>query len=595
MIFSYLFEVKSIQAYLFRSGKLKDVIAASERLGNLIDTSDSCTLYQVLQNANIQSDLLKPDEESSAERIQFLRCKGGSFYAYCQQKEPLVKLRSLWTLTVQQLFPSLEFVDALTEADKLSEAINLGHRELAADRNAPLIKFPLATAIADRYARTGAVAVPISKLAKHASMNEKSDESKENILDLDTELHRQAYQSLDMRGSAALQDRFTPDALKGQFSYPINLDKDFQYSAPDVSANNKDAIKDIALIHIDGNGLGILLMGLKEVLQNRSDEEYRQGFRNFSDSLSKATEEAAKIATKWLYEVSAYQHKAEGDNEKRTYLPMRPIVLGGDDVTLLCRADLALEYSKRFCKAFKETSQKHLKSLYEKHLKDSSLKPYLTASGGILFHKASHPFTHSHHLVEDLCQLAKRLTKSVVRSAQEVGPAALAFHRLSNAVSDSFDAIKQRSQQFIVQDNQKSFPLDLGQNAFFVDTEETAIADIKSLERLVELCRTKTAPVSMAKWRQIATHLSLGNKTEADRIYNRSIERCKDNNELKVFNSLFKQIAGQNAGDNQWYWRLDGSDNYQTIISDMLIVDHFRPVIQQIEPSPRVDTTTEAN
>ena len=579
MTYSYLFEIKSIQSYLFRSGKLKDVIATSERLDNLIDSSDQCVLFQVLQSAGIKSDLLDANLQHAPDLVRFLRCKGGAFYACCQQKEPLTELRSLWTLTVQQLFPSMTFVDALVEADSLAEAVRKGHEELAADRNAPVVKFPVATAIAARYVRTGAVSVPISKLAQAASM---SNELYDNFFDVDTELNRQAYQSLNMRNSAALHDRFTPTELQG-VAYPIDLEEDFQYSATKESESGNEAIKDIALIHLDGNGLGILLLGLKSVLQNKTDDEYRQSFRKFSDSLSKATEQAAKSATHWLYRVSAYQHKAKGDKDKRTYLPMRPLVLGGDDLTLLCRADLAMEYSKRFCQEFKKTSQKELQWLYESQLKGTAIKSYLTASGGILYHKAGHPFSQSHHLVEDLCQVAKKLTKSVIQSTQEVGPAALAFYRLSNAASESFDTIKQQAQQFLVQDRNSSFVLCLGQNAYFVDEKKSANSDLNTLQELVKLCQPVTAPVSIAKWRQMATHLSLGDKIEADRIYQRSIDRCRDKKNVEKFLALFKELSGQSESVSGWYWCNKDSDEYQTIISDMLIVDHFWPVVEQAE------------
>lgn len=39
----YLFEAKSIQSYLFRSGKLKEIISSSERLDFLVDDNFSCT------------------------------------------------------------------------------------------------------------------------------------------------------------------------------------------------------------------------------------------------------------------------------------------------------------------------------------------------------------------------------------------------------------------------------------------------------------------------------------------------------------------------------------------------------------------------
>ncbi|MGD6740190.1 hypothetical protein ACN08N_19290 [Photobacterium leiognathi subsp. mandapamensis] len=124
MRYCYLFEAKSIQEYLFQSNKLKDVIAASERLDRLIDSTECSVLDQVLKAAELESDLLNRDVNTD-HTIHFLRCKGGAFYAYCQQQAPLVSLRSAWTLTLSQLFPSLVYTDALSEAPALKVALRL--------------------------------------------------------------------------------------------------------------------------------------------------------------------------------------------------------------------------------------------------------------------------------------------------------------------------------------------------------------------------------------------------------------------------------------------------------------------------------------
>ncbi|WP_298943930.1 hypothetical protein [uncultured Psychromonas sp.] len=556
MIYCYLFEAKSIQQYLFRSGKLKDVIAASERLDNLIDSKEGSTLNQVLINAGLDSDLLALDSSKNNESsIHFLRCKGGAFYCYCQSEMPLMTLRSLWTLTLQQLFPSLEFTDALTHADNLSAALDLAHQQLATDRNNPTLKFPFASAISARYQRSGKVAVPLSKLAFQASMNE-------NSVDLDTEHHRQAYKALEMKNKAALQDRFTPPALRGEVSYPVDIEKEFQTHS-DAKATNLVATRDIALIHIDGNGLGILLMGLKNALKRTDDIVYQHAFRQFSDALNKATIEAAQKATQWIADNATYTLKGEGNKK---YLPMRPIVLGGDDVTLLCRADLALTFSKIFCDEFKVASEKALAPIYEQHLKASGMKPYLTASGGILYNKAGHPFISSLSLVEDLCGHAKKLTKSITKSDSEVGPAALAFYRISNAISSSFDQAFEQSQVFALDNNKH---ITMGKSAYFV--EEIYVNNLKRLDDI-----SKNKAMSPAKWRQMATLLSQGDLDEAEAMFNRVKSLMSEHNAM---NELSDQIAKLLGSDvvNGWYSEKDGM--LSCIINDLLIIDHFQPVI----------------
>ncbi len=572
MIFTYLFEAKSIQNYLFSSGKLKDVISASERLDRFIDSEEQSLLSQVIDQAGLKSDLMDLTTPTSEDVIYFLRCKGGAFYAYSQNESPLIKLRSLWTLTVQQLFPSLEFTDALNCAESLNKSMEKSHQNLAADRNSPMVKFPVASAISARYQRSGMAAVPPSSLAKKAAMKEEFDN---DAFDLDIEHHRQAYQALEMRTSAALQDRFTPDGLKGKIYYPINLENDFAFSAKGLKENS-DATKDIALVHIDGNGLGILLRALKNELGDKEPEDYRKGFRLFSDALNKATIKAAKKATQWLYDVASYKSK----DSQTLYVPMRPIVLGGDDVTLFCRADLALEYSNIFCKEFKIASEIALKPLFEQHIQNDNLKKYLTASGGILYAKASHPFTNSHHLVEDLCSHAKKLTKSVNANDQQVGPAALAFYRLSNTIAADFDDIYKQSQHYLLSNNDH---ITLGYSAYFVE-DEIDYQQLSVIKQIVTLCNEKNTPVAMPKWRQIATHLATGDLPEAERLYNRALDLCLDNDKINELEGLLDKISSDKTNNNKWYWQDTGkevNDGWQSIINDLLIIDHFQPVTEK--------------
>jgi hypothetical protein len=561
MIFTYLFEAKSIQAYLFKSGKLKDVIAASERLDNLIDDTETSLLSQVITSCELSSDLINPALANSNELIRFIRVKGGAFYAYCATEAPLLQLRSTWTLMLQQLFPSLEFTDALTSGARLQESIRLGHKKLAEDRNTPLIHFPLTSAISERCPRTGGASVPISELAGKASS--------EQTMDIDTELHRQAYQALGMKNKAALQDKFTPQELIDKVKYPADLEKDFQHAIKSGTLN-KEAIKDMAIIHIDGNGLGLILRKLQQSLENATDDQYRETFRQFSGALSDATQAAARHATQWLYDFAL----TEDEKNAKTFIPMRPIILGGDDITLLCRADLALEYSKRFCKAFKVSSKQALQTIFSKLKADTNTKPYLTASGGILYNKAGHPFTHSHHLVEGLCAAAKALTKKV---DPDTGPAALAFFRLSNAVSSDVQQLIKQSQCFLLDDIQQNLQINLGLNRYLVERDDSGEVCFDDLEACVALSNKKDAPISMSKWRNIATQLALGNKSEADRLYHRALDISGSNKEPgqpAPQQRALQALSNDAANGKQWYWtREDGQ--LQTVIADLLIVNHF--------------------
>ncbi|TKG19928.1 Cas10/Cmr2 second palm domain-containing protein [Vibrio breoganii] len=585
MTYAYLFEAKSIQQYLFSSGKLKDVISASERLDRLIDNDHTSVLSHVLKQANLTSDLLESTDEKDA--IHFLRCKGGAFYATCSEELPLKALRSLWTLTVTQLFPSMVFTDALTQGDSLQQAIDSGHKSLAADRNAPKLSLPYAPSIAARYPRTGKAAVPLSKLAIAATGS--FDDKEINSVDIDTERHRQAYQSFNLREDAALQDRFTPMHLQGQIKYPIDFEKEFKFEGSakakqSLSKQQSEAIKDMALIHVDGNGLGILLMKLKTALQDHDEQSYRQAFRRFSDALNKATVTAAREATLWLYEHVLSEESSELNSKDKFTLPMRPIVLGGDDITLFCRADLAMQYARTFCIAFKKSSADELKNLNV----DLGGIDHLTASGGVLFHKASHPFIQSHDLVEKLCSKAKVLTKSLfgLNNTDKVGPAALAFYRVSNATKQDLNVLLEQGETVSLDDQQK---LHLGQGAYFVENDSNINGKGLSHQVLANLDNLMDASSKpqMSRFRQMATELSEGNLVEANRIFHRGLSLAE--REAHVLNEALSTLNPTQQID--WYWKNPSQENSDghltTMLKDLLILDHYKPLVISQQPAAK--------
>lgn len=558
MIYSYLFEAKSIQAYLFQSGKLKDAISASERLDRMIDSHANSLLCQMLDALKLTHDLTSVSHDNTQKTIAFLRCKGGAFYASSTERAALVSLRGLWTLTIQQAFPGLAFTDALGQGETLIAAVEQGHELMAHSRNLPQITLPYASAFVGRDRRTGKAAVPVTKYAAKASL--KTEVKTDGIalgMDLDTELHRQAYTLFDLRGSSGLQDRFTPPNLRPR-SYPINLDDDFTFN---LSVKDNDTnIKDIALIHIDGNGLGLLLRQLKYVMSGKTDAEYRIAFRAFSEAVNKATELAAQQATAWF--------ATQLGDEIPALLPMRPLVLGGDDVTLLCHAKYALRYAEQFCRAFNIEARLQLKPLS----RDYGLNVMLTASGGVVYHKAGHPFIQSHYLVEALCKKAKSLTKSMVAEGQ-TGPAALACYRTSQVLHTDIDEAIALAHSYRLQNNTD---IVLANVAYLVD----ATADQPSWELLRQIvrCCSKAGDAdekafTLSRWRQMASALSQQDFDEAHRIFNRGLALANKNATEQKGRELLDALQQLGFKDNNWFKQC-GTKLYAPIV-DLLNLAHF--------------------
>lgn len=178
----------------------------------------------------------------------------------------------------------------------------------------------------------------------------------------------------------------------------------------------------IAVIHADGNGLG-------QIVQKIGTDPDK--FRDFSQLLDKATVQAA---------VEAYNKVISKDSEN---IPMRPIVLGGDDLTIICRADLAVPYVKCFIEKFEEQTKEKLGAILVENKVFNENKNNLTACAGIAYIKSSFPFYYGYNLAESLCGYAKTDAKAGLKDG-ELPDSCIMFHKVQDSFVDNYKEIVER-------------------------------------------------------------------------------------------------------------------------------------------------------
>lgn len=170
----------------------------------------------------------------------------------------------------------------------------------------------------------------------------------------------------------------------------------------------------IAIIHADGNGLG-------EIVSQIKNEE---ALNKFSRELNDSTISAARKACCEVHERMISRRAL-----------IRPIVIGGDDLTVICRADVAVPFVKRYLKYFEEETDN------KEHICGK-----LTACAGISFVKASYPFYFGYDLAEALCSIAKKDAKSEEMKNLNNGEIAscLMFHKVQSSFVEDYSVIKQK-------------------------------------------------------------------------------------------------------------------------------------------------------
>lgn len=227
-------------------------------------------------------------------------------------------------------------------------------------------------------------------------------------------------------------------------------------------AKLKNAKNKIALIYADGNALGNIVRALSK------DE-----MKSFSTTLDNATKESfAKSCT--------------NIKDKYGEIKIREVICGGDDLVVVCNADIALDFAKAFLGHFENLTQNIHKN------------QNLTACAAIAFFNHKYPIHYALKLAKDLCKEAKIRSKALDLTNP---PSSLMFHNIQSSAVQSFSAFiddelslgKNQSKENIVR-------LDFG--AYFLHSQSRAtIPTIEHLLSLVQIFRDENAPTSrLRQW-----------------------------------------------------------------------------------------------
>ena len=557
MHYAYLFEARGIQRFLFASGKLKDMQGGSELLDYIC--AEGGLLDQVLEKLD-----LNPGKPRNA---------GGVFYLLFDKQADARRFQAVWRMACANWIPGVEQVDALSSGEKARDAIKNGLNLLRTQRNQLNADLPRPGPLSERSPRTGLAAV---------------QNIKGESLDAATAKQR-VFERTDTE--ASLAQRFLNEE---NVFWPT----DFEESAPKDRRFPLDERRLVGLIHADGNGLGELLRVLNSACQSAEDATYIKLYKTFSDGLTSATLGAARDACKAVLLPAAI----DIDHNNRL-LPARPLVLGGDDLTIVTRADLALPYTQEFLKAFEQHSRismNKLRAEFEQAgLADaaSQLPEHLTACAGISYMKCSQPFLAGHELAEGLCKRAKDASRKTRVSDQALMPSSIAFHKVQDSLLD--DAKSQFDKDNRVSHQNESWQLALPVYGIHADhsSNERKLPSLDALNGLVNLfanarnSRSGNLHFNDRPLREIST-LWRDNPALAKKAYGRWYELAQRNNaqDLQAFDYFMTQLLGQTQRDLPCSSTVGEDGAYSSPISDLL---HLLTIRRSAQPQRQPSTQTE--
>ena len=225
---------------------------------------------------------------------------------------------------------------------------------------------------------------------------DEAKDDKETALSLSSRVCR--HRANDARNQFMSFAREHPDLLEREdllVRDPTMLEKMLEQSISSETADGRDRIEDerlskVAVIHIDGNGVGGIMRDLVSALKRIPRPDFEEEVRGAKD-YSTATEEDApsdalrcflleinrrlkdamqkSFLTAWLEVAFLAEKESEKEaeahgkakDEKRPdigAIPVVPVILGGDDATVITDATYALPFTEKFLTAFEEETGK---------------------------------------------------------------------------------------------------------------------------------------------------------------------------------------------------------------------------------------------
>lgn len=385
MAYLYGAAVQGIQEFIFQTNKLREIVGASELVEEICTSKFACLLGK------------KGKEQLEKDPNAIVHAAGNIKYIFTDKKkcEEIVKC---FPKEITQFAPGVTVSQAVVEYnDKdFAKAVKDLESKLRTQRNKPM-RYPMLGLMGiERSRQTG---LPVSHIKD------------KQHLDAAT-FAKLYYQEEDNK------KRTTEKLCLKAFGKEKIGDNEIPFEISQITEKNDW----IAIIHADGNGLG-------QVVQKIGTDEKK--FKAFSENLDKATTQAAVNAFKEIVE-----------KESRGVIPMRPIVLGGDDHTVICRADLAIPYVKSFIDQFEKQTNKELgATLTEENIFNGENK--LTACAGIAFIKSSFPFYYGYELAEALCSRAKADAKEGLKEG-ELPVSCIMFHKVQDSFVENYNDIVER-------------------------------------------------------------------------------------------------------------------------------------------------------
>ncbi|MBW4650110.1 MAG: hypothetical protein KME06_15690 [Kastovskya adunca ATA6-11-RM4] len=431
-------DTTGIQPYIFGSNRLRENIGASYLVSQATDNWAREALEKL--KIDIKQELYafnpekhqpdaKPRIEDDGLAAELVYAGGGNTVLLFSDKQYAVQFTQILSKRILEEAPGINLIAVHKEFDWDNQSLydvvrDLMKNDLDVKKRSRISSAPLLG--------LGVTATCRSTQLVAVGMSEKFEDDEPYLISREIDAKLEVVRN--RKANDKLQEMFATSL--GSYEFSMRTDKMGRSEGDSSYA---------AVIHADGNGMGKRFQEFGEHLSNR---DYIIAMRKLSHSVNQAGITALKnvvdILVKSIEIDKDGKRKVKGQFEiKDNYLPFRPLVYGGDDVTFVCDGRLGLELAAIY-----------LEELEKQPIADGKL---IKACAGICVVKTHYPFARAYQLSDDLCQKAKKF----VKDEDKKDFSALDWHLAASGLSGSIGEIRDREYRVKIPDFKELVSLEM--------------------------------------------------------------------------------------------------------------------------------------
>ncbi len=400
-----LLDTRSIQKYVFSCNKLKTNVGASylvdgifnDLMQKIVLPSFNLKMPEISWQKSKQIEMIKDD----SIKAEIVYIGGGNMLIlinkFSGKEDNLNLCREIvkkWTLEILKKAPGLKTGVAIgmMDVERFKDSLDKMYVQLKQNQNTVLPQVDL----------------PYTGLTLECNISGKTADTFDWVdkswIAKEVKAKTDAYTYASEKVRSEYKDILEKDGSRDKYDFASELEK----------IGCKEGESYISVIHIDGNNMGVKFSKCKD------SQERKELSLKVAQIVQNAFYELIKTIIA-EYDSKAYAEALDMekliDKEGKKLLPIRPIIIGGDDITFVCPARVGIEYAKRFIEAVNKqeflSDEQHKRMSEEVKKEDNSiiLSKTMSCCGGVAVVPLKYPFFRAYQLAEHLCGSAKNKSR----------------------------------------------------------------------------------------------------------------------------------------------------------------------------------------